>query len=90
MKLLLAVLSLDAQKIDKKYHNIFIPFFIKKDVRTKSQNLCETKFTCDWPTAGANRIKQWKRINCKQTARWQHLSLLKASAFLFEIFFVRC
>jgi hypothetical protein len=29
---------------------------------------------------------QWKRINSKQIARWQHLSQLKASAFLFEIF----
>ncbi len=28
---------------------------------------------------------QWKRINRKQVARWQHLSRLKASAFLFEI-----
>jgi hypothetical protein len=27
---------------------------------------------------------QWKRINRKQSARWQHLSWLKASAFLFE------
>jgi hypothetical protein len=24
---------------------------------------------------------QWVRINCKQSARWQHLSQLKASAF---------
>jgi hypothetical protein len=30
--------------------------------------------------------KQWKRINCKQIARWQHLSRLKAIAFLFEFF----
>jgi hypothetical protein len=44
------------QKIDKKYHNIFIPFFYKKDVRTKSQNLGQIKFTRDWPTAAANRI----------------------------------
>jgi hypothetical protein len=29
---------------------------------------------------------QWKRINRKQSTRWQHLSRLKASAFLFEIF----
>jgi hypothetical protein len=56
LKLFLVVLSLDAQKIDKKYHNIFIPFFIKKDVTTKSQNLCQTKFTRDWPTAAANKI----------------------------------
>ncbi len=33
---------------------------------------------------------EWKRINHKQFARWQQLSRLKASAFLFEIFFVRC
>ncbi len=25
--------------------------------------------------------RQWKRISCKQNARWQHLSRLKASAF---------
>jgi hypothetical protein len=25
--------------------------------------------------------KEWKRISCKQNARWQHLSWLKASAF---------
>ncbi len=24
---------------------------------------------------------QWKRISCKQSARWQHLSKLKASTF---------
>ena len=35
-------------------------------------------------------IDQWKRINCKQSTRWQHLSRLKASAFFFEIFFVGC
>ena len=27
-------------------------------------------------------IFQWKGINCKQSTRWQHLSRLKASAFL--------
>jgi hypothetical protein len=27
------------------------------------------------------KIRQWKRINCKQSARWQHPSRLKASAF---------
>jgi hypothetical protein len=32
-----------------------------------------------------DRRFQWKRINHKQIARWQHLSHLKASAFLFEI-----
>jgi hypothetical protein len=26
-------------------------------------------------------LYQWKRINRKQSARWQHLSWLKASAF---------
>jgi hypothetical protein len=26
-------------------------------------------------------LKQWKRNSCKQSARWQHLSWLKASAF---------
>ncbi len=29
---------------------------------------------------------EWKRINCRKIARWQHLSRLKASAILFEIF----
>jgi hypothetical protein len=29
---------------------------------------------------------QWKRINHKQGAKWQHLSLLKASVFLREMF----
>jgi hypothetical protein len=29
---------------------------------------------------------QWKRINRKQNARWQHLSRIKATAFLFEFF----
>ncbi len=33
---------------------------------------------------------QWKRINHKQSAGWEHLSRLKACAFLLEIFFVRC
>jgi hypothetical protein len=37
-------------------------------------------------TAGFKKCKQWKRINYKQSARWQHLSRLKASAFLFEFF----
>ncbi len=32
----------------------------------------------------------WKRINHKQSAIWQHLSRLKASAFLFENVLVRC
>ncbi len=27
------------------------------------------------------KVSQWKRISCKQNARWQHLSGLKASAF---------
>jgi len=30
----------------------------------------------DWPC-------HWKRISCKQSARWQHLSRLKASALFF-------
>ncbi len=29
---------------------------------------------------------QWRKINCKQSDRWQHLFRLKASAFLFKIF----
>jgi len=29
------------------------------------------------------RCDQWKRISCKQSARWQHLSGLKASALFF-------
>ncbi len=33
-----------------------------------------------------NTLHQWKRFNRKQITRWQHLSRLKASAFLFEIF----
>jgi hypothetical protein len=33
---------------------------------------------------------QWKIINRKQSARWQHLSRLKASAFLFEKKFAWC
>jgi hypothetical protein len=32
------------------------------------------------------RRKKWKRINCKQSARWQHVSQLKARAFFFEFF----
>ncbi len=35
------------------------------------------------------KLPQCKRINRKQSARWQHLSPLKASAFKLE-FFVRC
>jgi hypothetical protein len=34
------------------------------------------------------KSQQWKRINHKQIARWQHLSRSKASAFLFEIFLI--
>ncbi len=30
---------------------------------------------------GAQLQGEWKGINCKQIARWQHLSRLKASAF---------
>ncbi len=33
-------------------------------------------------------LSKWKRINCKQIARWQHLSRLKDSAFLLEIFLI--
>jgi hypothetical protein len=29
------------------------------------------------------QITQWKRISRKQSARWQHKSLLKASALVF-------
>ncbi len=29
---------------------------------------------------------EWKRINRKLSAKWQHLYRLKASDFLFEIF----
>ncbi len=37
------------------------------------------------PTIGIRSVgSQWKRINRKQIARWQHLSRLKASAFLIE------
>jgi hypothetical protein len=35
-------------------------------------------------------LAEWKRINCKQSARWQHLSWLKDSAFVFENYFVSC
>jgi hypothetical protein len=28
-------------------------------------------------------LSQWKRISCKQSARWQQLSWLRASAFFF-------
>ncbi len=38
----------------------------------------------------AKSVTEWKRINRKQSARWQHLFRLNASAFLFEIYFVRC
>jgi hypothetical protein len=31
---------------------------------------------------GAPEIKKWNRISCKQTARWQHLSQLKAGVLL--------
>ncbi len=33
-------------------------------------------------------LTQWKRINRKQSARWQHLSHIKASAFPLWNFFV--
>jgi hypothetical protein len=37
------------------------------------------------PRAYPSKSKfQWKRINRKQSARWQHLFQLKASALLFE------
>jgi hypothetical protein len=39
------------------------------------------------PTVNA-KMFQWKRINCKQSTRWQHLSQLKASTFLFENYFL--
>ncbi len=31
-------------------------------------------------------MNSWKRIKHKQTARWQHLSRLKASTFYFQNF----
>jgi hypothetical protein len=34
-------------------------------------------------------LKEWKRINRKQSARWQHLSWLKAMPFSLN-FFDRC
>ncbi len=39
---------------------------------------------------GEGTVLEWKRINHKQIDRWQDQSWLKANAFLFEIFFVRC
>ncbi len=36
--------------------------------------------------SGFNTLNEWKRINFKQSDRWQHLSRLKASAFYFEFF----
>jgi len=33
---------------------------------------------------------EWKIIDRKQIARWQHQSRLKASAFLFEFFLFFC
>jgi hypothetical protein len=39
------------------------------------------------PIEGSSmKVNKWKRINRKQNARWQHLSRLKARAFLLEYF----
>jgi hypothetical protein len=35
----------------------------------------------EWHPTQQNSAERWKRIRCKQNARWQHLSRLKASAF---------
>jgi hypothetical protein len=51
--------------------------FSNSDCRCRPGQRCKTFYN------GARRFKkckQWKRINCKQSARWQHLSRLKASA----------
>ncbi len=48
---------------------------------------------CCFPALASNRrsyIQKWKRINEKQSARWQHLSQLIVGAFLVEIFYVSC
>jgi hypothetical protein len=46
-------------------------------------------FTCGDGSAHFKNVSNGREINHKQIARWQHLSRLKASVFLFE-FFVRC
>jgi len=43
-------------------------------------SLARCRQACRRP--GLKEQGQWKRINRKQSARWQHLSQLKASAFL--------
>jgi hypothetical protein len=61
-------------------------------------NLCRYQhiaLSCDsgYTTRGINYAEKsfmkWKGINHKQSARWQRLYRLKASAFLFD-FFVTC
>jgi hypothetical protein len=58
------------------------PEFIFSQARTILQ-----LFLIPHLSLSTRRIKtQYKRINRKESARRQHLSRLKASAFLFEIF----
>jgi hypothetical protein len=46
----------------------------------KNMMIVKDDHTCDC------KSYKWNRINCKQVARWQRLSWVKASAFLFEFF----
>jgi hypothetical protein len=50
--------------------------------------LCNLFFfgQCKWAIQSRPRTWDQKSMEHKQSARWQHLSQLKASAFLFEFF----
>ncbi len=65
------------------YHKICIFYYLyafmnsqKFKKKITKVNLKSLKFT-----KILNNFLQWKRISCKPSARWQHLSRLKASAF---------
>jgi hypothetical protein len=77
-----------AEKREKRieYHHFYLPV---------GQGQCHKTFLCLFymfkylfTSLHLQASVQWKRINCKQSTRWQHLSRLKASAFLFKNFFL--
>ncbi len=71
-------MGLKCGNIEQVFENICFLCYVMKQ---KSWVLIKKIFK--WQFLGWSNWEfvKWKRISCKQSARWQHLSQLKASAF---------
>ncbi len=68
---------------DRRFSHNFLAVESRLDARSRFETWNTTVFLhFHWIQIGTTeKMFQWKRINCKQSARWQRLSQLKASAF---------